>query len=106
MQIPSICWRKWAAPCCFLLAGFEIDPKSITGEDGRHGLYTWIVTFILAIGAAMAVPIFAAGQEDILAWRSLLTTTATGTLMPILWKRRNVWAHTYRRPYPFLRHLG
>lgn len=73
----------------FLLAGFEIDPKSITGEDGRHGLYTWIVTFILAIGAAMAVPIFAAGREGILATALLLTTTALGTLMPIL-KERNL----------------
>ena len=71
----------------FLLAGFEIDPKSVTGEDGRHGLYTWIVTFILAVGAAMAVPIFAQGREGILATALLLTTTALGTLMPILKER-------------------
>ena len=67
----------------------KLIPKSITGEDGRHGLYTWIVTFILAIGAAMAVPIFAAGREGILATALLLTTTALGTLMPIL-KERNL----------------
>lgn len=26
----------------FLLAGFEIDPKSITGVEGRYGLATWV----------------------------------------------------------------
>ena len=32
----------------FLLAGFEIDPKSITGVEGRYGLATWVVTFGIA----------------------------------------------------------
>ena len=71
----------------FLLAGYEIDPKSLTGSDGRHGLYTWIATFILAIVTAMAVPIFATGSHGIIATALLLTTTALGTLMPIMKER-------------------
>ena len=71
----------------FLLAGYEIDPKSLTGSDGRHGLYTWIATFILAIVTAMAVPIFATGSHGIIATALLLTTTALGTLLPIMKER-------------------
>ena len=32
----------------FLLAGFGVDPKSITGVEGRYGLATWAVTFGIA----------------------------------------------------------
>ena len=41
----------------FLLAGFEIDPKSITGVEGRYGLATWVVTFGIAWLAVRFYPV-------------------------------------------------
>ena len=32
----------------FLLAGYEINPKTITGREGKRGLVTWAVTLGLA----------------------------------------------------------
>ena len=68
----------------FLLAGYEIDPKSVVGRDGRHGLLTWIITFIAAIGLSMLMPTLAEGRQGLIATALLMTTTALGTLMPIL----------------------
>ena len=32
----------------FLLAGYEINPKSLTGSQGKRGLATWVVSFVAA----------------------------------------------------------
>ena len=32
----------------FLLAGYEISPKSLTGTEGKRGAATWAVTFAIA----------------------------------------------------------
>lgn len=32
----------------FLLAGYEISPKSLTGTEGKRGAVTWAVTFAIA----------------------------------------------------------
>ncbi len=37
----------------FLLAGYEIDPKTLTGSQGKRGLVTWVVSIVLAF---IAVP--------------------------------------------------
>lgn len=71
----------------FLLAGYEIDPAELGGKQGRHGLYTWIVTFAIAMGICVAIPDF---QENPMGWLAAaiaLTTTAFGTLVPILHDR-------------------
>lgn len=68
----------------FLLAGFEIDPRSITGKDGLHGLATWGVTFVIGILTASLAPAIASGTEGMLATALLFTTTALGALMPML----------------------
>ena len=31
----------------FLLAGYEINPKSLTGSQGKRGLATWCVSIVL-----------------------------------------------------------
>ena len=71
----------------FLLAGYEIDPKTITGRTGRTSAITWLVSF----GVATAVVLLLTGSEvgDIgaIAAAIALTTTAIGTLMPILAER-------------------
>ena len=68
----------------FLLAGYEIDPKSVVGRDGKHGLLTWVVTFAAGLGLSLLMPALAEGRQGLIATALLLTTTALGTLMPIL----------------------
>ena len=64
----------------FLLAGFEIDPKSITGVEGRYGLATWVVTFGIAWLAVRFTPWFSVSHFDGIAVTLALTSTALGTL--------------------------
>jgi len=68
----------------FLLAGYEIDPKELTDQEGKRGLYTWIISFGLAFMISVFLPIFAQGAEGPIVTALILTTTALGTLMPIL----------------------
>lgn len=71
----------------FLLAGYEINPSTITGAEGRRGLATWAVTFAIACGAVILWPKFDLLGFDGLAVAIALTTTAIGTLLPILAER-------------------
>ncbi|WP_251212335.1 cation:proton antiporter [Adlercreutzia murintestinalis] len=71
----------------FLLAGYEIDPKDMAGRRARRGLLTWIVSFGIAVLVIVLVPSF---EENELGWLAVaiaLTTTAFGTLVPILKER-------------------
>ncbi|MFD0705322.1 cation:proton antiporter [Alloscardovia venturai] len=68
----------------FLLAGYEISPRSLTSKDGRRGLITWGFTLVLGIAVAFILPQIASGSQGKIATGLLLTTTALGTLMPIL----------------------
>lgn len=72
----------------FLLAGYEISPKSLTGAEGRRGAATWAVTFAIAFAVVVAWPSFSALNVDGLAVAIALTTTALGTLLPILQERK------------------
>ena len=72
----------------FLLAGYEIDPRELTDAEGRRGLVTWVVTLGLAILVVMMLPAdFITTAEGHAAATIVLTTTALGTLMPILTER-------------------
>lgn len=71
----------------FLLAGYEINPKTITGREGKRGLATWAVTLGLAFIAVHAFTGVSARGMDGLAVTIALTTTAIGALMPILKER-------------------
>lgn len=71
----------------FLLAGYEIDPKTITGREGKRGLATWGVTLTLAFAAVHCFTSVSARGLDGLAVTIALTTTAIGALMPILKER-------------------
>ena len=73
----------------FLLAGYEIDPKELTGHQGKVGLATWLATIALAAAIVTLVPYFSAHDMNGAAAIIVLTTTALGTLMPIL-KERNL----------------
>lgn len=71
----------------FLLAGYEINPKHVVGGEGRWGLGAWVASFLLAWLAVRMAPAFSAGSIDGIAVTLALTSTALGTLMPILHER-------------------
>ncbi|MEG0374971.1 MAG: cation:proton antiporter [Raoultibacter sp.] len=73
----------------FLLAGYEINPKHLTGSQGKRGLATWVITLGLAFLAVRLSPNFSVSHMDGIAVAIALTTTALGTLLPIL-KERNL----------------
>lgn len=71
----------------FLLAGYEIEPRKLGGHQGRVGLATWVVTLLIAWLVIALVPFFAAHDLNGIAAIITLSTTALGTLMPILKER-------------------
>ena len=71
----------------FLLAGYEIDPKNLTGRQGRSSVLTWLVSFIAAGAIIMLLTGAEVGNIGAIAASIALTTTAIGTLMPILAER-------------------
>lgn len=67
----------------FLMAGFEIDPNVLAGPPIRRACIGWLASGLLALGAAWLLT--TTGLATSLALCALaLTTTAIGTLMPIL----------------------
>lgn len=71
----------------FLLAGYEIDPKKMADRQGKYGFMTWLVTLGLAIGITGLLPEM---RDNFIGWMAAaiaLTTTAFGTLLPILHDR-------------------
>jgi len=67
----------------FLLAGYELDPRLLREEPGRLAITGWVISAVLAVGVAAALT--AAGYiKDYVPVGLALTTTALGTLLPIL----------------------
>jgi Kef-type K+ transport system membrane component KefB len=67
----------------FFFAGYEINPQTIRGQPLRLGLTGWVISLALAYGLAGALA--AAGVVlSALYTGSALTTTAIGTLIPML----------------------
>ena len=71
----------------FLLAGYEINPKSLTGSQGKRGLATWGISLLLAFCVVFLSPDFTLGTLDGIAIAIAMTTTALGTLLPIMKER-------------------
>ncbi len=67
----------------FFLAGMEIDFERIRGAPARLGAAGWLLSLGLGLGAATALWVIGAIDAPILVGLAL-TTTALGTLMPIL----------------------
>jgi Kef-type K+ transport system membrane component KefB len=67
----------------FLLAGYELDPRLLRQQPGRLAIGGWLMSAGIAVGAAAALT--AAGYiKDYVPVGLALTTTALGTLLPIL----------------------
>lgn len=67
----------------FLLAGYELDPSVLRERAGRLAIVSWVVTVTLALAVVGALE--AAGFVEAFVPVAIgLTTTALGTLLPIL----------------------
>ncbi len=66
-----------------LLAGFEVDPDVLTGRPLRVALRGWLLSGVLAAGAAFGLAAMGLIAAPLLTGLAL-TTTAIGALLPIL----------------------
>ena len=67
----------------FLLAGYELDPQLLRQRPGELAILGWVISALVAVGVAGALT--AAGYiRDFVPVGLALTTTALGTLLPIL----------------------
>jgi Kef-type K+ transport system membrane component KefB len=67
----------------FLLAGYELDPRVLRQRPGRLAITGWLISAAIAVGVVAALG--AAGYiRDYVPVGLALTTTALGTLLPIL----------------------
>ena len=67
----------------FLLAGYELDPALLRQRPGTLAMLGWVISAVVALGLAGALT--GAGYiKDTVPVALALTTTALGTLLPIL----------------------
>ena len=67
----------------FLLAGYELEPALLRQRPGQLAILGWVISAVLAVGVAAGLT--AAGYiKDYVPVGLALTTTALGTLLPIL----------------------
>ena len=76
-------FRELGLGMLFLLAGFEIELRELTGRGGRRALLTWAVCFVLALGFVGLLGLQGLVHAEI-AVAIALVSTALGVLLPIL----------------------
>ncbi len=76
-------FRELGLGMLFLLAGYEIELKELTGRGGRRAMATWAVCFVLALGFVGLLGLTGAVHAEI-AVAIALVSTALGVLLPIL----------------------
>jgi Kef-type K+ transport system membrane component KefB len=75
--------RELGLAMLFLLAGFEIELRELSGRSGRLALGTWVLCLLLAFGIVALLGVTDVLDSEI-AVAIALTSTALGTLLPIL----------------------
>ncbi len=75
--------RELGLGMLFLLAGYELELSELTGRAGRRALGTWIVSLSLALSAVALVGLTGVIHDEV-ALAIAMTSTALGTLLPIL----------------------
>ncbi len=75
--------RELGLGMLFLLAGYEIDTTELTGRGGRRALVTWLVCLALAFTVVGLLGVAGVIHSEV-AIAIALTSTALGTLLPIL----------------------
>jgi Kef-type K+ transport system membrane component KefB len=67
----------------FLLAGYEVELEELTGRAGRRALYTWLTCLVTALVVIWLIGLSGRIHAET-AVAIALTSTALGTLLPIL----------------------
>ena len=67
----------------FFLAGMELEQRAIRGESGRLAAIGWGISLVVAVAAALLMS-FNGRIDDTVGVAIALTSTALGTLLPIL----------------------
>jgi Kef-type K+ transport system membrane component KefB len=67
----------------FLLAGYELDPRLLRARAGRLAIGGWVASAVIAVGAVAGLGSIGF-VRDFVPIGLALTTTALGTLLPIL----------------------
>jgi len=67
----------------FLLAGYEIELRELSGWGGRHAWWTWLACLLAALLVVWVIGLSGAIHAEIPV-AIALTSTALGTLLPIL----------------------
>ena len=75
--------RELGLGMLFLLAGYEIEIREVTGRGGRRAAITWLICFASALVAVWVLGLVTTVDAEI-AVAIALTSTALGTLLPIL----------------------
>ena len=75
--------RELGLGMLFLLAGYEIQVGELVGAGGRRALVTWVGCFVVALTLVLLVSLTEAIHAEV-AVAIALTSTALGTLLPIL----------------------
>ena len=67
----------------FFLAGLELEKRAVTGESGRLAAAGWLTSFVIALIAAFILST-REHVANVIAVAIALTSTALGTLLPIV----------------------
>ncbi|WAC57978.1 cation:proton antiporter [Gordonia sp. SL306] len=67
----------------FLLAGYELDPQLLSGKSGRVARFTWLIGLVSAL-VVVTLTVPGEGFSTHIAVAIALTSTALGTLLPII----------------------
>ena len=81
--------RELGVGFLFLLAGYELDLGELRGSGGRHAIVGWFASLGLAFAAVIALGVGSITdmRDGAIALAIAMTSTALGTLLPILRER-------------------
>jgi Kef-type K+ transport system membrane component KefB len=75
--------RELGLGMLFLLAGYEVETAELTGAGGRRALAGWVASLLVALGVVAILATTGSVHAEV-AVAIALTSTALGTLLPIL----------------------
>lgn len=80
--------RELGLAFLFLMAGYEIDVNELRGSGGRHAMVAWLGSLALAFAAVWVIGV-SGGALSVngIAIAIAMTSTAIGTILPILRER-------------------
>lgn len=67
----------------FFLAGMELEQRAIRGQSGKLAAVGWLISLVVAIAAALLMS-YRGRIDDTIGVAIALTSTALGTLLPII----------------------